>query len=81
MYWFFLIFLFGQLLWLKIIFVGQCSRNIDNGETRECTVDGYVVSRDEVPSISNGIDILFSNIETSLQQQIQLFTDEMRKIK
>jgi hypothetical protein len=25
-------------------FVGQCSGNIDNGETRECTVEDYIVS-------------------------------------
>ena len=25
-------------------FVGECCGNIDNGETRECTVEDYVVS-------------------------------------
>ena len=54
-------------------FVGECSGNIKNDETRECTVEDYVVSLDELSSNGDGIDILSSHIEKSQQQQ--LFTN------
>jgi hypothetical protein len=58
-------------------YVGECSGNIENGETRECTVEDYVVSLDEVPSNGeSGIGILSSNIDKS-QQQDQLFTNDI----
>jgi hypothetical protein len=50
-------------------FVGQCSDNVDNGETRECTVEDYVVSLDEVPN--NGESGIVSNMNNSQQQQQQ----------
>lgn len=46
-----------------------------DGETRECTVEDYVVSLDEVPTDGDGIDIL-SNIDNS-QKQNQLFTNDI----
>ena len=58
-------------------FVGQCSGNIDNGETRECTVEDYIVSLDEVSNNGDGIGIL-SNLNNS-QQQNQLFTNDISK--
>ena len=40
-------------------FVGECSGNIDDGETRECTVQDYIVNINE---ISNGeIEILWNS--------------------
>ena len=37
-------------------FVGQCSGNIDNGETRECTVQDYIVNINDITD--DGIGIL-----------------------
>jgi hypothetical protein len=48
-------------------FVGECSGNIDDGETREGTVEDYIVSLDEVPTNGDGIDILSSNLDNSIQ--------------
>jgi hypothetical protein len=30
-------------------FVGECSGNIDNGETRECIVEDYIVAFEDKP--------------------------------
>jgi DNA-binding beta-propeller fold protein YncE len=60
-------------------FVGQCSGNVENGETRECTVEDYVVSLDEVSNNDDGIGIL-SNIDKS-QQQNPLYTHDMSNTK
>ena len=49
-------------------FVGQCSGNVDNGETRECTVEDYVVSLDEVPT--NGESSIISNMNKPLEEQL-----------
>ena len=38
-------------------FVGECSGTIDNGETRECTVQDYIVNINEI-SNGDGIGIL-----------------------
>ena len=47
-------------------FVGECSGNIDNGETRECTVEDYIVNINEV---SNGGEIgILGNINESQQK-------------
>ncbi|MGI0052203.1 MAG: hypothetical protein ACRD8K_10745, partial [Nitrososphaeraceae archaeon] len=43
-------------------FVGQCSGNIGNGETRECTVQDYIVNINDITD--NGIGIL-ANIDES----------------
>jgi YVTN family beta-propeller protein len=43
-------------------FVGECSGNIEDGETRECTVEDYIVSLDEVPTNGDGIGILANAI-------------------
>jgi len=59
-------------------FVGQCSGNIDNGETRECTVEDYIVSLDELPT--NGQSGIVSSMNNS-QQQNQLFTNDMSNTK
>lgn len=55
-------------------FVGQCSGNIDIGETKECTVEDYVVSLDELPTDGDGIAIS-SNMDNSIQQT--LFTNDI----
>jgi hypothetical protein len=54
-------------------FVGQCTGNINDGETRECTVEDYLVSLDEVPTNGDGIGIL-TNTNNS---QHQLFTTDI----
>ena len=36
-------------------FVGQCSGNIDNGETRECTVEDYIVNINDISNDEIGI--------------------------
>ena len=47
-------------------FVGECTGNIDNGETRECTVEDYIVNINEV---SNGGEIgILGNINESQQK-------------
>jgi hypothetical protein len=57
-------------------FIGQCSGNIKDVETRECTVEDYIVSLDEVPNNGeSGIVILSSNMYNSQQQT--LFTNEI----
>ena len=38
-----------------VTFVGQCSGNLDNGETRECTVENYIVSLEEIPTNGDGL--------------------------
>ena len=50
----------------------ECSGNIDNGETRECTVEDYIVSLDEVPI--NGDSSIVSNMN-NLQQH--LYTNDI----
>ena len=47
-------------------FVGECSGNIDDGETRECTVQDYIIQINEV-SNGDGIGIL-GNINESQQK-------------
>ena len=47
-------------------FVGECTGNIDNGETRNCTVEDYIVNINEV---SNGGEIgILGNINESQQK-------------
>jgi hypothetical protein len=46
--------------------------NIDNGETRECTVEDYIVSLDEVPI--NGDSGIVSNMNNSQQH---LYTNDI----
>jgi hypothetical protein len=53
---------------------GQCSGDIDNGETREFAVENIVVSLDEVPT--NDESSIISSINNS-QPQNQLFTNDM----
>lgn len=50
----------------------KCSGNIDNGETRECTVEDYIVSLGEVPI--NGDSGIVSNMNTSQQH---LYTNDI----
>ena len=47
-------------------FVGECSGNIDNGETRECIVEDYIVALDEV-SNNGESGILSSNMNKPQQ--------------
>ena len=51
-------------------FVGECSGEIEDGETKECTVQDYAVS---VNATSNGINILSDPI----QQEKQLLTNNI----
>ena len=53
-------------------FVGECSGNINDGETKECTVEDYIVSL--APTNDDGIGIL-SNMNNS--QQRTLFTNDI----
>ena len=46
-------------------FVGECVGEIDEGETKECTVQDYAV---RVNSTSNGINILSDSIQQEQQQ-------------
>jgi hypothetical protein len=46
--------------------VGECSGNIDNGETRECIVEDYIVPLDEV-SNNGESGILSSNMNKPQQ--------------
>ena len=57
-------------------FVSDCSSNINDGETRECTIEDYIVSLDEVTT--NGESGILSNMNNdNSQQQNQLFTNDI----
>jgi YVTN family beta-propeller protein len=59
-------------------FVGECSGEIDNGETRECNVEDYVVSLEEIPTNGESeIGILSSNMNNPLEQQQLLSTNDI----
>jgi hypothetical protein len=54
-------------------FVGECSGEIEDGETRECIVQDYVVALDEV-SNGDGIGILSNTNKPQLLLNNDLIT-------
>ncbi len=59
-------------------FVGECSGEIEDGETRECTVQDYVVA---VNDVSNGGIGILANIYNKPEQQQQLITNDISTTK
>ena len=47
------------------------------GETRECTVENYIVSLEEIPTNGDGFGILSSKMDNSIQQHNQLITSDI----
>ena len=61
-------------------FVGECTGNIDNGETRECTVQDYIVNINEI-SNGDGIGILGNTNESQQKLSTNSISNTENNIK